>query len=155
MKKRIFSGKKIELEEDPAFELQLLASIYEERGLKKETALLVAKELTEKDALAAHVRDELGISSTSKANPLQAALASGASFVFGGVLPLMVVILVALNSVIYVLYATTIIALLILGATSAKIGGAGWIKAALRVSILGTIAMGFSAFVGYLFGINV
>lgn len=80
-----------ELKEMPEAELQILSQLYEKRGLRKETALQVAKELTESDALAAHVRDELGINEISKANPLQAALASGASFSAGGMLPLLVI----------------------------------------------------------------
>ena len=72
--------ERVELEEMPELELQRLADIYEQRGLKKETALIVAKELTKKDALAAHVRDELGINEMNQANPIQAALASGAAF---------------------------------------------------------------------------
>ena len=76
-----------ELAEMPEEELQILAAIYEKRGLKKETAMQVALELTEHDALAAHVRDELGITELSQANPLQAALASGAAFTLGGALP--------------------------------------------------------------------
>lgn len=85
-----------ELEEMPETELKLLAQIYERRGLKKETAMQVAIELTEKDALAAHVRDELGINEINQANPMQAALASGASFTIGGVLPLGVALLLSL-----------------------------------------------------------
>ncbi len=88
--------EKIELEESPEIELQRLAEIYENRGLKKETALIVAKELTEHDVLAAHVRDELGINEMSQANPIQAALASGASFIVGGILPLLVVLFLPL-----------------------------------------------------------
>lgn len=75
-----------ELEEMPELELQRLAEIYENRGLKKETAQIVAEELTEHDVLGAHVRDELGINEVSQANPLQAAIASGAAFTFGGAL---------------------------------------------------------------------
>jgi len=74
----------------PEVELNILAQIYEKRGLKKETALQVAKELTEFDALGAHIRDELGINEISKANPIQAAIASGAAFTAGGALPLLV-----------------------------------------------------------------
>jgi VIT1/CCC1 family predicted Fe2+/Mn2+ transporter len=81
-----------ELEEMPEEELQILAQIYEQRGLKKETALLVAQELTAHDALGAHVRDELGINEISQANPIQAALASGAAFSVGGIMPLLVVL---------------------------------------------------------------
>ena len=83
--------EKLELKEMPALELQRLAEIYEKRGLKKETALIVAKELTEKDALAAHIRDELGINEISQAKPIQAAFASGAAFTIGGLLPFLVV----------------------------------------------------------------
>ena len=79
--------EKIELEDMPEIELQRLAEIYENRGLKKETALMVAKELTEKDALAAHIRDELGINEISQAKPIQAAMATGAAFTVGGLLP--------------------------------------------------------------------
>jgi VIT1/CCC1 family predicted Fe2+/Mn2+ transporter len=79
-----------ELKEMPEAELQILAQIYEKRGLKKETALQVAKELTAVDALGAHVRDELGITEMSQANPIQAALASGLAFTAGGALPLLV-----------------------------------------------------------------
>jgi VIT1/CCC1 family predicted Fe2+/Mn2+ transporter len=86
--------EKKELEEMPEEELRILAEIYERRGLKKETAAIVAKELTEVDALGAHVRDELGITELTQANPIQAALASGAAFTAGGFLPLLVAILV-------------------------------------------------------------
>jgi vacuolar iron transporter family protein len=144
-----------ELAEMPEEELQALALIYEQRGLKKETAMQVAVELTEKDALAAHVRDELGITEISQAHPTQAALASGASFIVGGVLPLIVALFVPLHSITFFLYGSTILSLVILGAISAKVGGAGILKAVLRVSIWGTIALGISAFVGYLFGVNV
>ena len=84
--------EKIELEEMPEEELKILAQIYERRGLKKETAMQVAIELTEKDALAAHIRDELGINEISQANPIQAAISSGAAFTVGGVLPLLVIL---------------------------------------------------------------
>ncbi|HZH68392.1 MAG TPA: VIT family protein [Chitinophagales bacterium] len=144
-----------ELEEFPELELQLLAKIYEERGLEKETAMQVAKEFTEHDALAAHVRDELGINEITQANPIQAALASGASFLIGGGLPLAVTILAPLHNMEVSLYIVTIISLIILGAVSAKAGGSSMMKAALRVAIWGTIAMVLSGLVGYLFGVNV
>src|SRR5210317_839606 len=85
--------EKIEIKEMPEIELQRLAEIYEKRGLKKETALIVAKELTVKDALGAHIRDELGINEISQAKPVQAALASGAAFTLGGLLPFLVTLL--------------------------------------------------------------
>ncbi|AOW17566.1 hypothetical protein LPB03_08840 [Polaribacter vadi] len=143
-----------ELEEMPEEELQVLAQIYENRGLKKETALIVAKELTAHDALAAHVRDELGINEMSKANPIQAALASGASFVFGGILPLLVVFFLPLKTMELYIYASSIIFLAILGAVSAKTGGAKIMNSVVRITFWGTIAMGITALIGYLFGIN-
>ncbi|MBE0651750.1 MAG: VIT family protein [Bacteroidales bacterium] len=143
-----------ELKEMPEAELQILAQIYEKRGLKKETALLVATELTEADALAAHVRDELGINEISQARPIQAALASGAAFTSGGVLPLLVALFAPVKSTEYLLYGFTIVFLMILGAVSAKTGGSKVKKAIVRILIWGTIAMGLSAFVGYLFGVN-
>ena len=145
----------MELEEMPEEELQLLAEIYEKRGLKKETALQVAKEFTEKDALAAHVRDELGINEISQANPIQAALASGAAFTIGGILPLLTVLSTPLAYMEYVLYGTSILFLILLGIMSARIGGSSRVKAILRITIWGTLAMGLTALVGYLFGINV
>lgn len=144
-----------ELKEMPDVELMILAEIYEKRGLKKETALQVAKELTEKDALAAHVRDELGINEITQANPIQAAFASGAAFTAGGLLPLLVTLLAPVNTMEYYLYGFTIVALIILGAVSAKTGGSGIKKAVIRIVIWGTIAMVLSAFVGYLFDVNV
>ena len=147
--------EKIELKEMPEEELSILAQIYENRGLKRETALLVAKELTETDALAAHVRDELGINEISQANPLQAALASGAAFTVGGVLPLLVTLFAPVQNMEYWLYGFTIVFLGILGTVSAKVGGSNIMKAIMRIIIWGTIAMILSALVGYLFGVNV
>ena len=144
-----------ELEEMPEEELKMLAQIYEKRGLKKETAMTVALELTQHDALGAHIRDELGINEISQAHPIQAALASGSSFIAGGVLPLLVVLFAPLKGMEYWLYGFTIISLVLLGAIAAKTGGSSIMKAVLRVTIWGTIAMGLSAFVGYLFGVNV
>ena len=143
------------MEEDPEFELSLLAKIYEDRGLKKETALLVAKELTEKDALAAHVRDELGINELNQANPIQAALASGASFTVGGLLPFAVTLFFPLKNIEYSLYGCTLFFLIFLGALAAKTGGSSIAKAVLRITFWGTIAMGITAYVGYLFGVHV
>lgn len=147
--------EKIELREMPVEELNILAQIYEKRGLKKETAMQVAIELTEKDALAAHIRDELGINEISQANPIQAAFASGASFTVGGVLPLLVVLFAPLKGMEYWLYGSTIIFLILLGAMSAKTGGSSITKAIIRITIWGTIAMGLSALVGYVFGVRV
>lgn len=147
--------EKRELEEMPEQEMQILAQIYEKRGLKKETALLVAKELTEADALGAHIRDELGINEISQAKPIQAALASGAAFSIGGVLPLLVVFFAPVKGMEYWLYGFTTIFLMILGATAARTGGSNVFKAIVRITVWGTIAMGLSGFVGYLFGVSV
>lgn len=144
-----------ELKEMPQQELEILAQIFENRGLQKETAMLVAKELTEKDALAAHIREELGINEISQANPIQAAFASGASFTVGGILPLLVTLLAPVKNLEYFLYGFTILFLIILGTISAKTGGSSVRKAILRITIWGTLAMGLSAFVGYLFGVKV
>ena len=147
--------EKTELREMPEEELNILAQIYEKRGLKKETAMQVAIELTEKDALAAHIRDELGINEISQANPIQAALASGASFTIGGVLPLAVVLFAPIDKMEYWLYGSTILFLILLGGLSAKTGGSSIAKAIIRITIWGTIAMALSALVGYVFGVRV
>jgi vacuolar iron transporter family protein len=147
--------EKQELAEMPQMELEMLASIYEKRGLKKETALIVAKEFTKHDALAAHVRDELGINEVSQAKPIQAALASGGAFTFGGILPLFVTLFFPLKHMEYILYGFAIIFLIILGIIAAKTGGSSISKAIIRITFWGTVAMGLTALVGYLFGVNI
>lgn len=142
----------IELREMPELELQRLAEIYEKRGLKKETALVVAEELTQHDALAAHVRDELGINEISQAKPIQAAFASGSAFTFGGILPLLVVLFLPIQNMEYFLYIFAIVFLIVLGGVAAKTGGSSIGKAIIRITFWGTVAMGLTAFVGYLFG---
>ena len=144
-----------ELKEMPEVELNILAAIYERRGLKKETAMTVARELTEHDALAAHVRDELGIHELTQANPLQAALASGSAFTFGAAMPLVVTWIAPIQGMVYWLYASTIVALIALGIVAAKTGGSKPLKSIIRITIWGTVAMVVSAGVGYLFGVNV
>lgn len=144
--------EKQELLEMPEIELQRLAEIYEKRGLKKDTALLVAQELTEKDALAAHIRDELGINEISQAKPIQAAWASGAAFSAGGILPLLVAIFLPITNMEYYLYGFAIFFLIMLGILSAKTGGSSILKAIVRVTFWGTIAMGLTALVGHFFG---
>ncbi len=144
-----------ELEEMPELELQMLAKIYEKRGLKEETALTVAKELTEHDALGAHVRDELGINEISEAKPLQAAFASGSAFIVGGTLPLLVVLFLPLNELEYYLYGFSILFLAVLGSIAAKAGGSNVAKAVVRITFWGTIAMGLTALVGSLFGVSI
>jgi vacuolar iron transporter family protein len=147
--------EKQELETMPELELQRLAAIYENRGLKKETALTVAQELTQHNALEAHVRDELGINEISQANPLQAALASGAVFTAGGLLPFLVALFFPLNSMEYYIYGITTLSLILLGALSAKTGGSSMVKAVIRITFWGTVAMGLTALVGYLFNVSI
>ena len=147
--------EKEELANNPVKEQAILASIYEQRGLSKSTAQQVAIELTKADALGTHIRDELGINEISQAKPIQAALASGAAFTVGGLLPLVVILLAPLNTISYFLYGFTILALILLGTVAAKTGGSSIPKAILRIVIWGSIAMGLSALVGYLFGVNV
>lgn len=147
--------EKIELEEMPEEELNILAQIYEKRGLKKETAMQVAIEFTAHDALAAHIRDELGINEITQAHPVQAALASGASFTVGGLLPLLVILFAPLKFMEYWLYGFTIVFLIVLGTIAAKTGGSSVGKAIIRITVWGTIAMGLSALVGYMFGVKI
>lgn len=144
-----------ELADTPEVEMQILAEIYERRGLSQATARQVAKELTEADALGTHIRDELGINEISQAKPIQAAFASGAAFTAGGLLPLLVTFLAPVAGMVYFLYGFTILSLIVLGAVSAKTGGSSVGKAVIRIVIWGSIAMGLSALVGYLFGVRV
>ncbi|MDZ4147628.1 MAG: VIT family protein [Flavobacteriaceae bacterium] len=144
-----------ELKDMPELELKRLAEIYEGRGLKKETAMIVAKEMTAYDALGTHLRDELGLNDISQAKPIQAALASGASFTVGGVLPLIVTLFLPLQQMEYYLYVFAIVFLVLLGALAAKTGGSSIKKAVVRITFWGTVAMGLTAFVGYLFGVSI
>lgn len=147
--------EKQELKNMPEIELQRLANIYEKRGLQKTTALTVAKELSKHDTLAAHVRDELGINEISQAKPIQAAFASGASFTVGGILPLLVSLFLPLKTIEFSLYAFSLFFLIILGTLAAKTGGSSVGKAVIRITFWGTVAMGLTALVGYLFNVNV
>ncbi len=147
--------EKQELEEMPEQELLILAQIFERRGLRKETAMQVAQELTAVDALGTHIREELGINEVSQANPIQAAFASGAAFTAGGLLPLLVTLFAPVKNMEVFHYGFTILSLVLLGAVAAKTGGSSIKKAVVRVVIWGTIAMVLSALVGYLFGVNV
>jgi len=139
----------------PEMELVELAQIYENRGLDTELAMRVAIQLTDHNALEAHARDELGINEITQANPLQAAMASGAAFVVGGVMPMLVSLFAPVRSMVISQYIFAIIFLIILGVTSARTGGTKTLKPVLRITFWGTMAMGFTALVGYLFNINV
>ena len=146
--------EKKELKDTPELELQELAKIYEERGVSKETALEVAKQLTQHNAIEAHIRDELGINEISQANPFQAAMASGAAFTAGGVLPFLVSVFLPVEQMVYYQYGFALLFLIILGTLSAKTGGSNIGIAIARITFWGTIAMGLTALVGYLFGVN-
>ncbi len=143
------------LQELPDAELAELADIYREKGLSKETALLVAKELTAKDALAAHVRDELGLSEARAANPLQAAFTSAVTFSIAAAVPLLAAVVAPANSIIPVVVVVTVITLAALGALGAKAGAAPVLRATLRVVVWGVFAMAVTAGVGRLFGVSV
>lgn len=138
----------------PADEEAELAAIYRARGLTEATAAAVARELTARDPLAAHVRDELGLSDHLAANPLQAALTSGLTFSAAAAVPLAAAWLAPANMIIGVVAGVAVLALAILGASGAKIGGAPLIPATYRVVIWGAFAMGATALVGRLFGVS-
>lgn len=144
-----------ELEEMPEIELRELAKIYEKRGVSKETALQVAIELSDHNALEAHAKDELGINEITTAKPLQASVSSFFSFLAGASLPLVISVIAPVNNMVYWQYSFSIIFLMILGAISAKTGGANIWKAMARICFWGTIAMGITALIGHLFGVNV
>jgi VIT1/CCC1 family predicted Fe2+/Mn2+ transporter len=146
--------EKKELDTMPDIELKELTGLYEQRGLSKDLSLKVAIELTAHNALEAHARDELGINEITTPRPMQAALASATSFVSGGILPLIVSLFVPLKQMVISQYALAIVALAILGAVSARTGGAPIGKAVIRICFWGTVAMGITAFVGYLFGVK-
>ncbi len=146
--------EKIELDTTPGIELKELSNIYVQRGLDKDLALQVATQLTKHNALEAHARDELGINELTKPKPLQAALASGASFITGGILPLLVAIFSPIKYMVIYQYAFAIVFLALSGAVAAKVGGSNISKSVIRICFWGTVAMGMTAFVGYLFGVK-
>lgn len=138
---------------DPRGEARELAEIYIKRGLTAALAKEVAAALMAKDALAAHARDELGITEVSTANPIQAALASAASFVSGGIWPVVAVLLAPPAGVIYAVVAVALVVLVALGAAGAKSGGAKIAPAVVRVVFWGSLAMAVTAAIGHLFGV--
>ena len=144
--------EKLELAADPAGEHAELAAIWRGRGLDPKLALEVADQLTAKDALAAHARDELGISEISAARPVQAALASAASFAAGAALPLVVTLLVPPAMVELAVIPSSLVFLALLGAIAARSGGASKRKGALRTLFWGAFAMAATAVIGRLFG---
>ena len=141
-----------ELSAQPEAELRELAAIYEKRGLTPELAAQVAGQLTAHDALGAHTRDELGVSDTLTARPVQAALTSALTFTAGAVLPLATALVAPVSVVAIAIAATSLVFLTALGALSARVGGAPVAKAAARVALWGALAMALTAGVGKLFG---
>lgn len=141
-----------ELASDPDHELTELTAIYRERGLDPALARQVAEQLTAHNALEAHARDELGITATLRARPLQAALASAASFTVGAAIPLLAVVAAPAAWIGEALTATTLAALLLLGGTAARAGGAAVARGALRVFVWGALALALTAGAGSLFG---
>jgi vacuolar iron transporter family protein len=144
--------EKQELAADPAHELAELQAIYERRGVSPELAAQVATELTRHDALAAHARDELGITEALSARPLQAALASAAAFATGAVLPLLAALLAPGRWMILSVCLIAIAALIGLGCASAYLGSAPMAKSTARVTFWGIVAMALTAGAGYGFG---
>lgn len=141
-----------EHETNPEFELAELAKIYADRGLDNELAKQVAIQLTANGALAAHTRDELGISEALSAKPLQAAMASAAAFTVGAALPLVTAFVSPVANVATIVSAISIVFLALLGALAAYAGGAPMLKSILRVTFWGAAAMALTALVGSLFG---
>ncbi|MDQ2667281.1 MAG: VIT family protein [Gemmatimonadota bacterium] len=144
-----------ELATMPDAEKSELAAIYEARGLTSDLARQVADQLMAHDALAAHARDELGLSEATAARPLQAALASAVSFAIGAALPVVVSAVAPTALLARLVTASALVLLIVLGAVAARVGGASMTRGALRVAFWGALAMAASAGVGRLFGTQV
>ena len=141
-----------ELQMDEPFERDELASIYVQRGLDSSLAKQVAEQLMAHDALAAHARDELGISESLTARPVQAALASAVTFAVGAGMPLLTVLITPETRLVFVVSVISLIFLACLGVLAARAGGAPIMKSTIRVTFWGALAMGLTAVVGALFG---
>jgi VIT1/CCC1 family predicted Fe2+/Mn2+ transporter len=144
--------EKRELATTPDLELKELQGIYVDRGLDPQLALQVAEQLTAHSALSAHARDELGISEKNTARPVQAALASAATFSVGAALPLLTTAVVPFSSLIAYVSVLSLFFLAALGMLAARAGGASAMRGAVRVTFWGALAMGLTALVGKLFG---
>lgn len=144
--------ERLELSENPAHELNELAEIYVRRGVDQVLARQVARQLTAKNALTAHARDELGISEITTARPVQAALASAATFSVGAAMPLLMVVVSPANALVPIVSATSLGFLALLGAIGAWTGGASTLRATVRVTFWGALAMALTAGIGKLFG---
>jgi VIT1/CCC1 family predicted Fe2+/Mn2+ transporter len=151
----LLAKERRELEEDPEAELEELTRIYEGKGLTRQTAERVAGELTEHDAFAAHAEAELGIRPDDLVSPWQAAIASFVSFAVGALLPLLAILLPPASVRIPITFVVVLIALALTGTLSARLGGAGKRRAALRVVVGGAIAMAATYGIGALLGVAV
>ena len=143
-----------ELETSPEAELEELVTIYEKKGLSRKTAEVVAQELTDHDAFAAHVEAELGIDPNDLTNPWHAAYASGLSFLAGAIIPLVAIVLPPASVRIPVTFGAVIVALMITGSLSAYAGGAAKRKAVVRVVLGGVLAMVVTFGIGKIFGVS-
>lgn len=141
-----------ELREGAEAERDELAAIYVQRGVEPAVARVVAEQLMAKDALGAHARDELGISETTTARPVQAALTSAATFSVGAAMPLLMVVVAPANALAAVVSAASLAFLALLGAIGARAGGANVLRATARVTVWGALAMALTAGIGRLFG---
>ena len=144
--------ERTELKEDNKGEQRELSAIYVARGLEPSLAKQVAEQLMNHDALGAHARDELGISDTFRARPIQAALASAASFAVGAAMPLIATASAPTTVLIPIVSGTSLLFLALLGGLAARAGGAGVIVGAIRVTFWGALAMALTAGVGALVG---
>lgn len=146
--------EKISLENDFDFEKRELAKIYRDRGLDRELSIKVAEQLMEHDALGAHARDEIGISETVNAQPVQAAFSSAATFVIGAALPLLIAWIITGKQQIVAVAIASLVFLALLGGIAARAGGASISIGAIRVAFWGALAMAITAGVGLMFGVT-
>ena len=143
-----------ELATQPDFERAELAQIYIDRGVSPDLARQVADQLMARDALAAHARDELGLSEVTSARPIEAALTSAATFAAGAALPLLLVLLLPEPLLVAGVAAASLVFLALLGAVGARAGGANVVRATLRVTFWGALAMALTAAIGAMFGVT-
>jgi VIT1/CCC1 family predicted Fe2+/Mn2+ transporter len=154
VEKAALDQERRELAEDEEGELKELTGIYVKRGLDRSLAAEVARQLTRKDALAAHARDELGISKVMSARPIQAAAASAASFSAGAAIPLLAGVLVPETYAIAAVYGVSLLFLMALGALAARTGDAPMLPGTIRVTLFGAAAMAATAAIGLLFHVS-
>lgn len=152
--KALLELERKELKENPEKELEELTTLYEQRGLSRQTAKTVAKELTENDAYKAHIDAELGIDPNNLTNPWHAAFASSLAFLAGAVIPMIAVLMPPANIRVPFAFAAVVMALVITGTVSAKIGGASVVRAVARVVTGGVLAMVVTYFIGRFFGVS-